>query len=99
MGDASHYQARYLRISWKQYSAASPTSSHKLGLRAIFAEDFPMHSRAIPAISLSLLLAASLLSGCGMGTPGASSAAGAAVQGHIMGGQQPVAGSTIQLYA
>ncbi len=58
-----------------------------------------MHSRAIPvATSLSLLLTAALLSGCGMGLQGSGSVAGAAVQGRIIGGQQPVSGATIQLY-
>jgi hypothetical protein len=59
-----------------------------------------MHSRTIPAAtSLSFLLAAVLLSGCGMGLQDGGSVAGAAVTGHIIGGQQPVSNATIQLYA
>jgi streptogramin lyase len=60
-----------------------------------------MYSRAFRApTSLFLLLSTILLSGCGMGikdsTGGASSAA---ITGHIIGGNQPVVGATIQLYA
>jgi len=56
-------------------------------------------SRAFPALTLSLLAAATLLSGCGMGTnPTNVGVSGAAISGHIIGGQQPVTGSTIQLY-
>jgi hypothetical protein len=58
-----------------------------------------MSSRAFPALTLSLLAAATLLSGCGMGvanTDGGTSPL--AISGHIMGGNQPVTGATIQLY-
>ena len=56
-------------------------------------------SRAFPALTLSLLAATTLLSGCGMGTtPTNIGVSGAAISGHIIGGQQPVTGSTIQLY-
>ena len=58
-----------------------------------------MFSRAFPALTLSLLAAATLLSGCGMGVPGTSSGTtGLAISGHIIGGQQPGTGATIQLY-
>src|ERR1700744_6348081 len=58
-----------------------------------------MYSRAIPAFTLSLLAAATLLSGCGMGvanTDGGTSPL--AISGRIVGGNQPVTGATIQLY-
>jgi streptogramin lyase len=61
-----------------------------------------MHSRAFPApMSFSLLLSAALLSGCGMGVTGGGGggASTAAITGHVIGGNQPVVGSTIQLYA
>jgi hypothetical protein len=63
-----------------------------------------MFSRAFPAPTSFLLLSAALLStglvtGCGMGVTGSGTAPSVALQGHIMGGQQPVTGSTIQLYA
>ena len=54
--------------------------------------------------ALSVAAAGTLLmAGCGTSSLGTSAAAGpvtgAAFQGHVFGGQQPVAGSTIQLYA
>src|ERR1700744_2360941 len=58
-----------------------------------------MFSRAFPAFTLSLLAAATLLSGCGIGvanTDGGSSPL--AISGRLVGGNQPVTGSTIQLY-
>jgi hypothetical protein len=59
-----------------------------------------MSSRAFPAFTLSLLAAATtLLSGCGMGvTSTGSGTSPLAISGHIMGGNQPVTLSTIQLY-
>ncbi len=54
--------------------------------------------RAFPAFTLSLL-AATLLSGCGMGVANTDGGASPlAISGHLVGGNQPVTGSTIQLY-
>jgi streptogramin lyase len=58
-----------------------------------------MSSRAFPAFTLSLLAAATLLSGCGTGvanTGGGTSPL--AISGHLIGGNQPVTLSTVQLY-
>jgi hypothetical protein len=58
-----------------------------------------MQSRVFSAPTLSLLLATALISGCGVGiTAPSSGVEGAAVSGHIIGGQNPVVGATIQLY-
>jgi hypothetical protein len=58
-----------------------------------------MYTRVIPAFTLSLLAAATLLSGCGMGVTGATGGTSPlAISGHIMGGNQPVTLSTVQLY-
>jgi streptogramin lyase len=59
-----------------------------------------MHSRVFPApTSLLLLISAVFLSGCGMGTTGGGTVSSAALTGHVIGGNQPVVGATIQLYA
>lgn len=50
--------------------------------------------------SLALVLAGMALSGCGVSKPFASSSQqGTPIQGRVRGGQQPVSGATIQLYA
>jgi hypothetical protein len=46
-----------------------------------------------------LIVFGTVLTGCGAGAPDLSSSTNAALQGRIMGGQQPVSGSTIQIYA
>jgi len=49
---------------------------------------------------LTFYAAPLLLVGCGFGTPAPPSpVAGVALQGHVFGGQQPVSGSIMQLYA
>ena len=51
-------------------------------------------------LTLFLALAVVPLTGCGAGTPAAPSpVAIPALHGHVMGGQQPLAGTTIKLYA
>jgi streptogramin lyase len=59
----------------------------------------PFHAaRLIP--ELSLLLAVVTLTGCGIGTsPVSPSASGLAINGRVMGGQQPISGAAISLYA
>jgi|SRR6185312_14721997 len=55
--------------------------------------------RAFPAFTFSLLAAATLLSGCGMGVANTDGGASPlAISGHLVGGNQPVTGSTVQLY-
>jgi hypothetical protein len=52
--------------------------------------------------SLALSLIVASVVGCGTHTPGSSSAnpiRGAAITGHVHGGQRPISGATIQLYA
>ncbi|MGD0798683.1 MAG: hypothetical protein ABR910_13265 [Acidobacteriaceae bacterium] len=48
-----------------------------------------------------VIAVAAILCGCGAGEPGSSpgTVARAGVRGAVMGGQQPVSGSTLQLYA
>jgi hypothetical protein len=46
-----------------------------------------------------LILVSALVSGCGIGVQDLRSSANSAVHGNIMGGQQAVSGSTIQIYA
>ena len=57
-----------------------------------------------PTLSLkcpAALLALSLLTGCSVGrvTPPSGAATSASLRGHVHGGQQPVSGTSIQLYA
>jgi hypothetical protein len=63
-----------------------------------------MSSRMLRALrfqlsTLSLVVLSLILTGCGTGNPASPSVAGMQLQGSVHGGQQPVTGSSIQLYA
>jgi hypothetical protein len=51
------------------------------------------------AVASLAAVCALTITGCGVATPRSSAVAGIAMQGRVFGGQQPISGSTIQLYA
>ncbi len=58
-----------------------------------------LSSGRLAALCTSLPLAAALLSGCGASTFSTASSAGSAITGKVFGGQQPISGAVISLYA
>ncbi len=55
--------------------------------------------RRAPLLALALLLPTAVLTGCGIGTVDTTQHVSVSLQGKVFGGQQPVSGSLIQLYA